>query len=60
MYGALLFERDVDLFRIGKLNYAPSEIDWGTFGRECERLARECGRNVYIKDDLRKEMENDH
>ncbi|MCL1855923.1 MAG: hypothetical protein FWF86_09335, partial [Clostridia bacterium] len=47
----------IDLYRIGKLNYAPSRIDWGAFGRECERICRAAGRDYYIKQDLRKEME---
>lgn len=47
----------IDLYKIGKLNYFPSQIDWGEFGRECERLCKAHGRNYYIKDDLRKEME---
>jgi DNA repair photolyase len=47
----------IDLFRIGKLNYHPSPINWGEFGRECERLAKQYGRNIQIKDELRKEME---
>jgi len=47
----------IDIFKIGKLNYAPSDIDWGEFGRECERLCVEHGRSYYIKDDLRKAME---
>lgn len=46
----------VDVCKIGKLNYAPSDIDWGEFGRECERLCREFNRNYYIKDDLRAYM----
>lgn len=46
----------VDLFRIGKLNYAPSEINWKEFGCECEKLAKIHGRNVYIKESLKKEM----
>ncbi len=48
----------VDQFRIGKLNHYSSGINWGVFGRECERLAALYGRNIKIKDDLRKEMEN--
>lgn len=47
----------IDLYKIGKLNYATSEIDWGAFGRECERLCVEYCRNYYIKDDLRRCME---
>jgi len=46
----------IDVFKIGKLNYAPSDIDWGEFGRECERLCKEYNRSYYIKDDLRKLM----
>lgn len=47
----------IDKFKIGKLNYYPSEINWCEFGKECERLCKEYGRNYYIKEDLRKEME---
>lgn len=43
----------VNTFKIGKPNYAPSEIDWGEFGRQCERLCKEYQRNYYIKEDLR-------
>ena len=47
----------IDLYRIGKLNYYPSDINWKEFGNECVRLCEEHGRNYYIKHDLRKEME---
>ena len=47
----------IDFYKIGKLNYHPSEINWGEFGRECERLCEEYNRNYYIKADLRAEME---
>lgn len=50
----------IDLFKIGKLNYHPSDINWGVFGRECERLCQQYGRNYYIKEDLRKEMGDRH
>lgn len=53
IYYALEHLSFVDLFRIGKLNYAPSAINWGAFGRECERLARRYGRSIYIKEELR-------
>ncbi len=43
--------------KIGKLNYYPSNINWGEFGRKCEKLCKEYGRDCYIKDGLRKEME---
>ena len=53
----------IDKFKIGKLNhhtlveYGLPPIDWATFGQECERLCRLHGRNYYLKDDLRAEME---
>lgn len=47
----------IDLFKIGKLNYFPSNINWGEFGRECERLCKQYNRNYYIKADLRAIME---
>lgn len=47
----------IDLYRIGKLNYHSSPINWGEFGRQCERLAAQYGRNIYIKAELRAEME---
>lgn len=46
----------VDLYKIGKLNYSPSNINWGDFGRECERLCQLHNRDYYIKEDLRKAM----
>lgn len=46
----------IDLFRIGKLNYALSDIDWPAFGRECEALCCFYRRDYYIKEDLRKLM----
>lgn len=47
----------IDLFKIGKLNYYPSDINWDEFGRMCEALCKEYGRNYYIKEDLRRKME---
>lgn len=47
----------IDLYKIGKLNYHPSDINWHDFGHECERLCKKYGRNYYIKEDLRREME---
>lgn len=32
-------------------------IDWAAFGRECERLCKLHGRNYYLKEGLRAEME---
>jgi len=47
----------VDLWKIGKLNYHPSNIDWKQFGELVENVCRGAHRNYYIKDSLRKEME---
>jgi DNA repair photolyase len=57
VYGLIESMVFVDMFRIGKLNYVPSDIGWGEFGREAERLCLLHGRNYYIKEDLRKLME---
>ena len=46
----------VDSIKIGKLNYATSDIDWYKFGHECERLCQKHRRDYYIKDSLRREM----
>lgn len=46
----------IDLFRIGKMNHHPSDIDWAAFGRKCVELCEENGRNYYIKHDLREAM----
>ncbi len=50
----------VDLWKIGKLNYHPSDIKWGDFGHKAEAICRSANRNYYIKDSLRKEMEANH
>jgi DNA repair photolyase len=47
----------IDLYKIGKLDYMPSEIDWAAFGKKCETLCKEYSRNYYIKEDLRVEMD---
>ncbi len=47
----------IDLFKIGKLNYHPSDINWGEFGHKCERLCKAYHRNYYIKEGLRACME---
>jgi len=47
----------VDLFRIGKLNYQKSDINWHAFGRKVEELCKQWRRSYYIKHDLRKAME---
>lgn len=47
----------VDMWKIGKLNYHPSSIDWKQFGHSVEEKCKALGRNYYIKESLRKEME---
>lgn len=47
----------VDKYKIGKLNYYPSDINWGDFGRRAEVLCKELNMNYYIKDSLRAEMD---
>lgn len=55
-----VFEKShADLFRIGKLNYFPSDIDWGKFGRTCEAILKSKRRNYLIKAELRAEMEKE-
>ena len=57
VYNALRHIDYIRLYRIGKLNYYPSTINWAEFGHTCVQLAEEFGRAVYIKEDLRREME---
>ena len=47
----------IDRYKIGKLNYHHSDIDWADFGRRAEELCRELGLDYTIKDSLRREME---
>lgn len=49
----------IDHFKIGKLNYYPSLINWGEFGRKVKSLCKLYGRDYYIKEDLRKAMEGE-
>lgn len=46
----------VDLWKVGKLNYHPSDINWKDFGERAERILRAKGDNFYIKESLRYEM----
>ena len=48
----------IDKFKIGKMNYHPSSINWKAFGEAAEEACKKHGRNYYIKDGLRKEMED--
>lgn len=52
-----LVSQMADKVKIGKLNYYPSDIDWGSFGQKAESLCQNLGLDYYIKEDLRKEME---
>lgn len=55
-----LLEHDlscIDKFKIGKLNYHPSDIDWKDFGQRVEQKCRSIKLDYYIKESLRKEME---
>lgn len=45
-----------DKVKIGKLNYHPSNIDWGKFGRTIEKECQKLGVDYYIKESLREEM----
>jgi DNA repair photolyase len=57
IYDLIRLHDYIDHYKIGKMNYRPSSIDWWEFGRKCEQLCQEFGRNYYIKDDLRRLME---
>jgi len=46
-----------DLYRIGKLNYHPSYINWHDFGHAAEEICKRRGLAYYIKDSLRAEMD---
>lgn len=46
----------IDFWKIGKMNYHPSEINWKEFGIKAERSLKTHKRNYYIKDSLREEM----
>lgn len=49
----------IDKFKIGKMNYHPSEINWKEFGIAAEVACKKYGRTYYIKDGLRAEMEKE-
>ena len=52
--GALFF---TDQFKIGKLNYQKTDIDWRQFGIQAIKLCEKYGKPYYIKDDLAKYLE---
>lgn len=47
----------IDRYKIGKLNYYPSDINWKAFGTRAEQICKANHLDYYIKDDLRREME---
>ena len=49
----------INKVKIGKLNYHPSQIDWGTFGRIIEKGCQTLALDYYIKESLRAEMERE-
>jgi DNA repair photolyase len=49
-------QNHIDEFRIGKLNYHESSINWKEFGETCEYLCKTHGRKYLIKEGLRAEM----
>jgi DNA repair photolyase len=56
LIGESLISPYVDKWKIGKLNYYPSDINWHDFGHEVEALCKRLCCNYYIKDSLRREM----
>lgn len=57
-YLAVAADMGVNKVKIGKLNYHPSDIDWKVFGTKAEALCQSLELDYYIKDSLRKEMED--
>lgn len=47
----------VDHYKIGKLNYQHSDIDWRLFGTRAIQLCRELRKDYYIKADLAKYLD---
>lgn len=48
-----LIESDfIDLYKFGKLNYMPSDIDWKEFGINCRDYCQKLGRKYIIKKEL--------
>ena len=54
VFSQIKFAVYIDLYRIGKTNYYPSDVDWAKFGKECLNLAQKHGKNVKLKSDLQK------
>jgi hypothetical protein len=43
----------VEAYKVGKLNYQATEVDWRAFCVAAVTMIRAAGRSVYVKDDLR-------
>ncbi|MCL2356620.1 MAG: hypothetical protein FWC70_05590 [Defluviitaleaceae bacterium] len=56
VYGMITAGIGGGLYRIGVLNYHPSEISWGKFGARCVELCEIHGRKYELKEDLKSEM----
>jgi DNA repair photolyase len=51
------YKLNVDMFKIGKLNYRASDIAWKAFGERCVQICERMGHGYMLKADLVKEME---
>jgi len=47
----------VDLYKVGKLNYMPSDIDWAKFGKAVIHMFTKLSKSYYIKKDLGAHLE---
>ncbi|MDI6781412.1 MAG: hypothetical protein QME49_04820 [bacterium] len=47
----------VDFYKVGKINYVRSSIDWRAFGMKVVDMLEVLGKDYYIKQDLRKYMQ---
>lgn len=45
--------RFVDLYKVGKLNYVQSDIDWGAFAVETITMLQRLGKEYLVKEDLK-------
>ena len=47
----------VDLYKVGKLNYVKSEIDWRMFGARAIKILESLDKKYFIKTDLAKHLD---
>lgn len=57
IYAAVRRMDFVDLLKFGKLNYHPSTVNWGEYGKKVAAICDHMGRAYLIKADLKAEME---